>query len=229
MKVSKIHAWDLTPKEAIALQKRLASRVRLARASCGAWRRVAGADVAVSREAGLLVAGVVVLRLPEFEVVEEVTVEKALSFPYVPGLLSFRELPALLDAFERVRGPVDAVICDGQGIAHPRRLGLASHLGLFLGMPTVGSAKSRLVGEHRKTIGRRRGSRAALTMGGDVVGSVLRTRDGVKPLYVSPGHLMDVESATELVLAACTRYRLPEPQRLADQLVGRTKRARTLP
>lgn len=218
-----VHSWDLSPTDAIALQKELASRVRLPRPRRKRWQLIAGADAAMSKRLGKLVAGIVLMRMPEGEVVEERLVVSQLEFPYVPGLLSFREGPGLIEAFRRLRHKPHVVICDGQGIAHPRGLGLASHLGLWLGVPTIGSAKSRLIGEHREP-GRRRGSRVPLEHDGEVVGSVLRTRDGVKPLWVSPGHRIDIETAADVVFSATTRYRLPEPQRLADQLVGRERR-----
>ena len=157
-------------------------------------------------------------------VVESVAVKVPLTFPYVPGLLSFREAPGVLAAFEQLQTKPHVVICDGQGIAHPRGLGLACHLGLWLGLPTIGSAKSRLIGETQGVLGSKRGARRRLTHQGKHLGYVLRTRDGVKPLYVSPGHLIDHEESVNLLLRCCTRYRLPEPQRLADQLVGRAKR-----
>ena len=184
---------------------------------------VAGSDVAVSRKLDLLVAAVVVMSFPSLEVVETRTVALRPHFPYVPGYLSFRELPVLSRCFELIRTPVDAVLCDGQGIAHPRRLGLAAHAGLALGIPALGCAKSRLVGEHDE-VGEKRGDYARLMLEGRQIGSVLRTRDRVKPLFVSPGHLIDHPGSRRLALACLSRYRLPEPVRLAHIAAGDAKR-----
>ena len=145
-----------------------------------------------------------------------------MTFPYVPGLLSFREVPVLLKVLRRVATPVQGVLCDGHGIAHPRRLGLASHLGVIVGLPTVGCAKSRLCGTHDEP-GTKRGSMTPLTDYGERIGSVLRTRDGVRPVYVSPGHLTDFETSIVWVLACGGGFRLPEPVRLADRLVAAYK------
>jgi deoxyribonuclease V len=162
---------------------------------------------------------VVVLEYPSLRPVETAVVKRRVRFPYVPGLLSFREAPAILDAFARLATRPDLLLCDGQGIAHPRRLGLASHLGLLLDLPTIGCAKSRLVGEYQDP-GPRRGARAPLRLDGRQVGWVLRTRDGVRPLFVSPGHRMSIGAAARWVLGCGAGHRLPEPTHLADRLVG---------
>ncbi len=222
MQITRLHDWKLSPKQGRRLQEELAGRVKrrpLAR-SIGL---VAGADMAFSREHERFFAAVVVLTFPGLEVVEQVFSWARPTFPYVPGLLTFREGPVLEKAFMKAKSEPDVVIFDGQGIAHPRRLGLAAHLGLWLGIPTVGCAKSRLVGEHRPP-GERRGSSVRLVDSGEKIGEVLRTRDGVKPVYVSPGHLADFKTSTRLVLRCCTKYRLPEPTRLADIQVARYKR-----
>ncbi len=219
---SDLHRWDLEPQEAAALQRRLASRVRQDRPR---WPeefeglRVAGADVSCPRGSEAIIAAIVVISLPDFSVLETARVKRPADFPYIPGLLSFREAPAVIEAFGKLQTKVDALICDGQGLAHPRGMGLASHIGLWLGIPTVGCAKSRLCGEHREP-GRRRGASAVLRLDGKIVGRVLRTRDNVKPLYVSVGHMIDLKTTTNLVLACCGRYRLPEPTRLAHQAAG---------
>jgi deoxyribonuclease V len=222
MQIKKLHDWNLSPKEGRALQGKLASRVQH-RPLPRSVNLVAGADVAFSREHERFFATVVVLTFPALEIVEEVSAWVRPTFPYVPGLLSFREGPVLEKAFEKLTKTPDVVIFDGQGIAHPRRLGLAAHMGLWLGIPTVGCAKSRLVGEHRQP-GKRKGQSTRLLDSGEKIGEVLRTRDGVKPVYVSPGHLADFETSTRLVLRCCTKYRLPEPTRLADIEVARYKR-----
>lgn len=222
MSGSGLHRWDVVPAEAARIQRRLAARVVLQPLKQGA-RLVAGADLAFSRDEKLVVAAVVMLELPRLEVVEEAFTVEPLSFPYVPGLLSFREGPALLKAIAKLRRQPDAFIFDGQGIAHPRRLGLASHLGLWLRRPTVGCAKSRLCGDFSPP-GPEKGACSSLRDGGQRLGSVLRTRAGVRPVFVSPGHLCDFRGAVELVLACCGRYRLPEPTRLADILAGAKKK-----
>jgi len=181
-------------------------------------RLVAGADAAYVKSKGKAYAAVAVMSLPEFRIIEEATAIVPLRFPYVPGLLSFREAPVLLSAFRKLRHRPDAVIFDAQGYAHPRRLGLASHMGLVLDLPTAGCAKSRLIGEHVEP-GARAGSSAPLLDAGERIGSVLRTRKGVKPLFVSVGHRLSLKAAEELVLRCVNRYRLPEPIRQAHRIV----------
>jgi deoxyribonuclease V len=188
-------------------------------------RLAAGIDAAFSRDGRFCVAGVVVWDLEAREVVETRVARRRLSFPYVPGLLSFREAPAVLAALRKLSADPDVLVCDGHGVAHPRRFGIACHVGVITGRPTLGCAKSRLVGRHREP-GRKRGSRTRLWDGGDVVGAVLRTRDGVKPLYLSVGHRVDLPSVVDIVMSCFGGYRLPEPTRLADQLVATEKRKR---
>ncbi|MGD8279358.1 MAG: deoxyribonuclease V, partial [Gemmatimonadota bacterium] len=214
---------NLETAGARAVQERLRERVRLAPLALGRVSAVAGCDLAVSRRIGRVVAAAVVVSYPDLDVLETRVLDSPLTFPYIPGLLSFREIPGLVACLERVETPFDAMLCDAQGIAHPRRLGLASHLGLMLDLPTVGCAKSRLVGEHDEP-GRERGAWKPLYDRGERIGSVLRTRDGVKPLYVSPGHRVDHPASRRITLACSTRYRLPEPTRLADIAAGIEKR-----
>ena len=222
MRVKKLHDWDVDYARARRLQEELAARVEL-RPLPSNIRLVAGADLAFSRGLGRFFAAIVVLAFPDLEPVEVVTTDAEPTVPYIPGLLSFREGPVVVDAMRKLRHRPDAVIFDGQGYAHPRRCGLASHMGLWLGLPTVGCAKSRLIGEHAEP-GRERGECVPLTDAGEQIGVVLRTRTGVKPLFVSPGHMADFTSSAQLVLRCCTRYRLPEPTRLAHIEVGRVKR-----
>jgi deoxyribonuclease V len=222
-KIKNLHSWKLDYEAAVDIQERLRARVVLRPLSLRGIRAVAGSDLAVSKRHGRLVAAVVVMSFPELDVIETRVMSSALVFPYIPGLLSFREIPALARCIRRVRTPFDVMLCDAQGIAHPRGLGLASHLGLLIGTPTVGCAKSRLVGDHDEP-GRRRGDFAKLSHGGRYVGSVLRTREGVKPIFVSPGHLVDHPSSRRIAMACLTRYRLPEPTRLADIAAGRARR-----
>ncbi len=200
-----------TTAEAAALQRRLAAEIRL-QPLAGEVRRVLGADVHFAGETGCAV--LTVLAADTLEPLETVSAEAPLFFPYVSGFLAFREIPPLLAAFRKLSHAPDLLLCDGQGIAHPRGMGLASHLGLILGLPTIGCAKSRLVGEHG-LLPRERGSSVALRHGGRTVGRVVRTRDGVAPLFVSPGHLVDIDDAVCWTLACCRRFRLPEPTRLA--------------
>ena len=221
MRVERLHEWDVTPAEAIALQKELAPRV-VREGDPGDVRLVAAADLAFvdrrwPRQPTRGRAAVVLMRYPELDVIEEQVVEGEVSFPYVPGLLSFREAPLLAEAFERLRGAPDLLLIDGQGYAHPRRFGIASHLGLMANLPTIGCAKSRLCGEHAEP-GPRRGSKAELRDGGEVIGAVLRTRAGVKPLYISVGHKIGLEAAVQWALRLAPRFRLPEPIRVADAL-----------
>jgi len=216
------HRWPRTARAAVALQNTLRSRVR-AVGGPQRVRLVAGADLAYDPHRDVLYAAILVFRYPELELVEASLVTRPIGFPYVPGLLSFRELPAMLAAWRRLKCRPQLVLCDGQGIAHPRGVGLASHLGLLLGVPTIGCAKSRLVGEHR-AVGRRRGDRAALRFGGRTVGTVLRTREGTRPIYVSPGHLIGLRAAIRFVLGCCRGFRVPEPIRRADHFVAAARR-----
>ena len=222
MQIKNLHEWKLSPKEGSALQEQLAGRVKR-KPLPKSIDLVAGADVAFSRRHERFFATVIVLTFPGLEVVEQASAWVRPTFPYVPGLLSFREGPALTKAFSKIKSDPDVMIFDGQGIAHPRRLGLAAHMGLWLGKPTVGCAKSRLIGEHQQP-GEKKGQTARLMDKGEKIGEVLRTRDNVKPVYVSPGHLSDFKTSTRLVLRCCTKYRLPEPTRLADIEVARYKK-----
>lgn len=219
------HSWTLSPREAIALQRRMSGKVVL-RALPRDTRLVAGIDCAFSRDGEYCLAVVVLWDAQRESVVEEHRARRKLRFPYIPGLLTFREGPAALAALRKLHRPPDVLMFDGQGIAHPRRFGIASHIGLITGIPSVGCAKSRLTGEHRQ-VGERRGSHVQLEDHGEVIGVVLRTRDGVRPVFVSPGHLSDLNSARALTLRCATRYRLPEPTRLADRRVAAYKRELT--
>lgn len=222
MKINKLHAFDLSPAEARGLQIELASRIVVGPPlDLGNVRYVAGADASTQGETAY--ATVAVLDFPGLSVVEVRGFEAPLEFPYVPGLLSFRELPSLLGAFELVETPVDAIVADAQGIAHPRRIGLASHLGLFVDVPTVGCAKSLLVGKFEEP-GEEKGSTSDLAHRGEVVGKVVRTRGRVSPVYVSVGNRIDLSSAVKLVLACSPRYRLPETTRQAHTAANRLRR-----
>ncbi|RFF30531.1 deoxyribonuclease V [Wenzhouxiangella sediminis] len=181
---------------------------------------VAGVDAAFPDQGRTTRAAAVLMRFPELETVDEVVFEQATELPYIPGLLSFRELPAILGALERLALPPELVLCDGQGRAHPRRFGIACHLGVATGLATIGVGKSRLCGQHDEP-GPEKGAAADLVDGGEVIGRVVRSRDRVRPLYISVGHRVSLATAVDLVLTCTPRYRLPEPVRRADRLAGR--------
>jgi len=218
MKFATLHRWPRDTPAAIALQQRLAPCVRL-QPIPPQVRFVAGADATFTPDDRAVIAAVVVWDLETQAAVTSSSATRPCHFPYIPGLLSFRELPCILAAFRKLRVRPEAVLYDGQGLAHPRRLGIASLLGLWIGIPTIGCAKSRLVGTYDEPP-RERGGQSPLWHEGVQVGAVLRTRAGVKPVFVSPGHLCDHASAVRLTLAAATKYRLPEPTRLAHQQVS---------
>lgn len=221
MKAIPLHPWNLTPKQAIALQDQLRGRVER-EDRLGEIHLVAGVDVGFADDGRTTCAAVAVLAQPGLELVEHAAARMATHFPYVPGLLSFREAPAVLAAFERLRAMPDLILCDGQGIAHPRRIGIASHLGLALDRPAIGVAKTRLIGTHRAPP-KRRGAWTPLVDDGEVIGAVLRTRIGVKPVYVSIGHRVCLPTAVRWVMACVTRYRLPETTRWAHRLASDSK------
>jgi len=214
----KAHRWDLTPKEAIALQSRLAGKLVL-RDDFGPLHRVAGVDVGFEDGGATTRAAVAVLGFPSLQLETSAIARLPTRFPYVPGLLSFREIPAVLAAMKRLRVKPDLLLCDGQGIAHPRRFGIASHLGLLLDIPAIGVAKTRLTGAHGDAPDER-GAWTPLKDGKDIIGAVLRSRQGVKPLYISPGHRIGLASALACVMACVTRYRLPETTRWAHRLAS---------
>ncbi len=219
MDIRHLHDWNVTPREAVAIQKRLRADIRADGViDPDRLSLVAGVDVSVKN--GVSRAAVVVCRLPDFSVVETQIASRPTPFPYVPGLLTFREGPVLEEAFRALRHEPDVFLVDGAGIAHPRRLGVAAHLGLILDRPTIGCAKTRLCGDH-DPVPEERGAGVPLVDRGEVVGTVLRTRTRVAPLFISPGHRCTIESAAAIVLAMAPRYRLPEPIRLAHTTAGR--------
>jgi len=212
------HPWDVSPAAARVIQGRL--RARIERSDrLGAIERVAGVDVGFDRARGLTRAAVAVLAYPALQLVEQALAVEPTRFPYVPGLLSFREVPASLAALAKLSRPPDLLLCDAQGYAHPRRMGLACHLGLLAGLPSIGVAKTRLIGTHAEPPNTR-GAWTELRDGAEVIGAVLRTRTGVKPLYVSIGHRVSLATAIDLVMRCCTRYRLPETTRHAHRLAS---------
>src|SRR5690606_14009754 len=209
MKLRNLHPWDVSTEEAREIQRQLRERIVLKPPSGFKPRRVAGADLSIRRKRDRGYAAIVTLDAESLETIEEATAVVDVEFPYVPGLLSFRELPPLAAAWKRLRRKPDVIIFDGHGIAHPRRFGIACHGGLLFDLPSVGCAKSLLVGTHGP-LGEKRGATAEIEIEGEVVGMAVRTRDGVKPVYVSPGHLMDLPTAVELVLSMGAGYREPE-------------------
>jgi deoxyribonuclease V len=215
--VTKLHNWSLTPEEAIRVQKEFRERLVL-RWDDRPVSTIGGVDVSIKSE--FTRAAIVVLRYPELSPIEAAVEDAPLVFPYIPGLLAFREGPAVLAAWQTLQHKPDLLMFDGQGIAHPRGVGIASHMGLWLERPTIGVAKSRLYGLHSE-VGPARGDRVdLLDKNRNVIGSVLRTREKTNPLYISPGHLMDVEHATQFVIRCLAGYRLPEPTRWAHNVAG---------
>jgi deoxyribonuclease V len=213
------HRWDVTPSEASAIQERLRDAV-IREDRLGFVQAVAGVDVGFEEQGRVTRAAVVVLAFPSLQPIDAALARRPTEFPYVPGLLSFREIPAVLDALKRLKTSPDLLLCDGQGIAHPRRLGVASHLGVLIDRPSIGVAKSRLIGTHDE-VPNERGAWVPLEDQDEVIGAVLRTRVGVKPIFISIGHRVSLETAVEYVMRCTPRYRLPETTRLADRIASR--------
>ncbi len=218
---NQLHLWNLSPREAVALQKELRNRV-LVGAPTRPIETVAGADISFDKGSERIYAAIVVLRLPFLEVVEEQGIVTTTQFPYVPGLLSFRELPALLEVWRKLETVPDCLVLDGQGLAHPRRFGLACHAGLWLDTMTIGCAKSVFIG-HFDEPETTRGAWSPMIDKGETVGAALRTKDKTNPVYVSVGHKMDLESAIDLMLGCDGGYRIPEPTRRAHLLVNKLR------
>jgi deoxyribonuclease V len=212
------HPWNLTPQEAIVLQQELRRHIVIAD-RLNPVHRVAGVDVGFEDKGVTTRAAVAVLSYPQLELVESTIAHRPTSFPYIPGLLSFREIPAVLDAFAKLSALPDLLLCDGQGIAHPRRLGIATHLGLLLDIPSIGVGKTRLWGRYGK-VPEGRGEWTPLKDKDEIIGAVLRTRPGVKPLFISPGHRISLETAIRYVMGCVTRYKLPETTRQAHRLAS---------
>lgn len=221
MKVKNLHHWNLSPKQAIALQRKLAPKIKFTPVKTSP-KLVAGLDCAFSKDGKKIIAVVVVLQLPDFKIVETRYAVRKLRFPYIPGLLSFREAPACLAAVKKLKNTPDAFLIDGQGIAHPRRFGIACHLGLFLDKPTIGCAKSRLIGTF-ETPPAQKGSFTPLKDKNETIGVVLRTATNIRPIFVSVGNNCRLKDAIKIVLACSAGYRLPEPTRLADHIVSKLK------
>jgi len=213
VEIERLHSWQVSITQALDIQLGLAARVSKV-SEVTSPRFIAGVDISASKAQEMATGAVVILSYPELRLVETKIVNGKLNFPYIPGLLSFRESPLVLAACEKLAITPDLILVDGQGVAHPRRMGLASHLGLFLNTPTIGCAKSRLCGSHRVP-DVNPGSYAELVDNGEIIGAVLRTKLGASPVYVSIGHKVDLQTAIHWVLECCQGYRLPEPARLA--------------
>ncbi|MCG3138130.1 MAG: Endonuclease V [Phycisphaerae bacterium] len=219
-----MHSWELTPSQAIDLQRTLALQIRTQpELRINQIRTIAGADCAFDTTGRIGYAGVIVYSYPQLEELQRVGRQGQVAFPYIPGLLSFREAPLLLQAFDKLEQLPDVIILDGQGIAHPRRFGIACHIGLLLDRPTIGCAKSRLVGDHAEP-DQKPGSMTPLMHGDEQVGCVLRTRRNTKPIYLSVGHRLDLLTATTLIMQCVDGYRIPKPTRQADRYVAEMKR-----
>jgi deoxyribonuclease V len=224
---SNLHDWAIEPRKAVALQRSLQSRLQLTPLK-SLPETIAGADISFNRYSSTVYAGIIVLSLPALEVVEQVGTVTQVHFPYVPGLLSFREIPPLLEAWKLLNVEPDVVMIDGHGIAHPRRFGIASHFGLVVERPTIGCGKSVLIGTFDMPEPHR-GSWTAMRHHDEVIGAAVRTKNNVQPMYVSPGNLIDLNGSITLTLSCCTSYRLPEPTRRAHLLVNALRRGEIPP
>lgn len=223
MKYRKLHSWNVDYEEAVQIQAGLRKRIIL-KNSLNILKNllVAGADVSYDKKNDMHYAGVIVFDLLTMEAIEEVTASGKVRFPYIPGLLSFREAPILLKAFSKVKRGPDVIILDAQGIAHPRGVGLASHIGILLNKPTIGCAKKRLIGSHNE-VREAAGCHTNLSIDGKAVGVVLRTKKKVRPVFISPGHKIDLATSVDIILKCCRGYRIPEPTRQAHNLVSKIK------
>ncbi|OHB54732.1 MAG: hypothetical protein A2Y07_05755 [Planctomycetes bacterium GWF2_50_10] len=222
MRIKQLHSWDITYAQARLLQSDLAGMVQPQPFNLPEKMLAAGLDCAFSKDGKTVIAAVVVLQIPGFALIESAHAAMEVKFPYIPGLLSFREIPACIAAIEKLTSLPDVFLVDGQGIAHPRRLGIAAHLGIILNLPTIGCAKSRLIGEFKEPR-QAKGSSSNLYDKDELIGAVLRTRKNVKPLFVSVGNLVTLEDSIKTVLTATKNFRLPEPARLAHQTVTKLK------
>ena len=213
-----LHPWDISPKEAIATQKTLTGLISL-QDELSELKTVAGVDVGFEQNNTIARAAVAVLSFKDLNLIEYAIARRPVHFPYVPGLLAFREIPVVLDALQRLENLPNILLCDGQGIAHPRGLGIAAHLGLITQLPSIGVAKTRLIGDHHEP-GNTKGDWAPLFIKEKQVGVVLRTRTNTKPLYISPGHKISIETSKNIVMHCLTKYRLPETTRHAHKLAS---------
>jgi deoxyribonuclease V len=218
MEIAELHPWDVPYTEAVRIQESLRDQV-VVKGFEGQIHHIVGLDASYAKGSRMVWAGAVVLDFPSLVKKEEQWTQKEVSFPYIPGLLSFREIPVLIEVIRRITLEPDLIFCDGQGIAHPRGIGLAAHLGVLLRRPTIGCAKSKLVGEFDQ-VGEEKGDYTYLRYRKRIVGAVVRTRSHVRPIFVSPGYHTTIDDCIRLTLATCTRYRIPEPTRQANILVN---------
>lgn len=226
----KLRIFTPTPKEAIEIQKKLAQKV-IKEIQFEKINSIAGVDISneiFKPDKRKLYAAVVVLSFPELEIIEKASHSQITDFPYIPGLLAFRESPFIIKAIEKLKNKPDVIIVDGHGIAHPRKLGIASHIGVLTGCPTIGCAKSILVGAANEILFPQKGNYVPLVWHGEIIGNILRTKDNVAPVYVSIGHKINLEKATEIVLACAKKYRMPEPTRFAHQYANQLRKAGVL-
>lgn len=216
MNIRELHPWDVSPKEAIEIQNKLRSRIVIAPFKKDV-KKIAGVDASYSKRDQTMWAAVVVMDMQSLQTIEKGWYKEVVRYPYIPGLLSFREIPTILKALKDLKDEPDLILCDGQGIAHPRRMGIAAHLGLILDIPTIGCAKNLLIG-NSKAPPDRKGSFTYIRYKKEIVGASLRTREGVKPVYISPGYGIDLEGSISIIMRCITKYRLPEPIREAHRL-----------
>ena len=221
MNIPLIHPWQVSPREAIRIQEKLRKKLRL-RKPTTPLKKIAAGDVSYSRLDDMTYAAFLLFTYPDLTLLERASAKGRATFPYIPGLLTFREAPVLLKAFSGLVARPDLILIDGQGIAHPRSMGIAAHIGLTLNLPSIGCAKSRLIGTHGN-LAPGRGSALPLVAGDRTVGMVVRTREGVRPVYVSPGHKMDLDTSVKIVLSLCRGYRIPEPLRQAHIFVNQLR------
>ncbi|MEL7241272.1 MAG: deoxyribonuclease V [Cyanobacteria bacterium J06643_5] len=219
MKIEQRHKWNLTTTEAKIIQEELRKEVITEDKFAEPVKYVAGVDMGFEADGTISRAAVAVLSFPDLQLQEQTIAKRPTTFPYIPGFLSFREIPAVLDALQKINTIPDIILCDGQGLAHPRRLGIACHLGVILDMPTIGVAKSWLIGDYEE-VSQKKGSWKPLIHNNETIGAVLRTRANVKPLYVSSGHRISLPTAIDYVLRCTPKYRLPETTRIADKLAS---------
>ncbi len=224
MKIHSLHSWDVSPSKALNIQSHLRDRVVLNN-SFRKINLIAGCDVALDPNDRMVYGGIIVYHWPDLHEVERVSSVRKLSFPYIPGLLAFREAPVLLDCVAKLQSDPDLFIFDGQGIAHPRRIGIATHMGLFLNKPAIGCAKSRLTGSFKEPGGRSGNFSPLQSAEGKIIGAVVRTRDKVRPIFVSPGHKIDLKTSVKIILQCVNGYRIPKPTREADRFVEATKKS----
>lgn len=220
MKIKKIHPWKTSVKEAIKIQNRLSKKIKHSKVS-GPVKVIGGCDASFSKDENTVLAAVVILSFPALEVLEIATAIRKANFPYVPGLLTFREGPALLDCFKKIKIKPQVLFFDGQGIAHPRHMGIATHMGILLDLPTVGCAKSKLFGTYKEPAPKRGSLSIIKGKENEILGAALRTKDDVRPVFVSLGHKMNLEDAVKLTLKVARKYRIPEPLRQAHQSANR--------